>query len=135
MAPLKEEEENNDMNMDSDNDKENKDKMVIDTKIEVENQSPAIPKFNANSNSTPDIASSTNNAYTKFNNKSTQKYVFHSKVNNSTFGQNNFSNVKKTTQIHPLINNKNNLTKNKNLGNMSLFQNRQNKSKCYLNNN
>jgi protein kinase A len=137
MAPLKEEEENNDMNMDSDNDKENKDKMVIDTKIEVENQSPAIPKFNANSNSTPDIASSTNNAYTKFNNKSTQKYVFHSKVNNSTFGQNNFSNVKKTTQIHPLINNKNNLTKNKNLGNMSLFQNRQNKNKLenkHLNN-
>jgi protein kinase A len=124
MAPLIEEEENNEMNMDSDSNKENKDDMVMDTKIELEKQSPAYPKFNANS--TASNISSINNAYAKFNNKTTQQYVFQSKLNNSTLSQNNFSNVKKTMQMHPLISNKNGLTSTKNLGNMTLFQNRQN---------
>jgi len=115
MEPLIEEDDN--MNMDSD-DKENKDDIIMDTKIEEENQSPLIPKFNANS-SVPNISSSTTNAYAKFNNKSTQKYVFQSKINNTTLGQNNYSNVKKTMQMHPLINNKNSLTNN-------ILQNRQN---------
>jgi len=126
MTPLieEEEEENNDMNMDNDDknmnidndDKENKDDMMMDTKIEEESPSPAIPKFNANT-SVPNISSTTSNAYTKFNSKSTQKYVFQSKINN--IGQSSYSNVKKTMQIHPLINNKNNLTNN-------ILQNRQN---------
>ncbi|OUM60805.1 hypothetical protein PIROE2DRAFT_13360, partial [Piromyces sp. E2] len=113
MATLMEEEENNEMNMDDNENKENNDTsmdVTMNTKVEVESSSPAIPKFNANNTITNNISSSSTNAYAQFNNNATQKYVFQSKVT-SSFGQNSFSNVKKNN-FHPLLNNKNGLNKN-----------------------
>jgi len=129
MSPLKKEEESNDMNMDNNNEnKENNDMsmdVAMNTKIDVEAPSPAIPKFNANTTISNNVSSSTTNAYAQFNNKNTQKYVFQSKVAPTSFGQNAFSSVKKNN-LHPLLNNKNGLNKN-----FSNFQNI-NKSKFLM---